>query len=268
MIYHIFHFPDKNDEIGHQVYSFLVLASTNDRALKMAQMGADHGTIIVSKTQTRGRGRGENFWHSESGGLYLSIILRPNLNYEQSLPLTLVVGLSVAQAIESIAGLKVTTRWVNDLMIDPALLGLPAETKGGVDNRKIGGILLESESETDRPAFFIAGIGINVNQTTFPINESITSLQLETNKKFSRWEIIKAISKELEKNYQRFLTQQFSGLREEYKRRCSILNQMVTILVGAEKFKGKAIDIDEDGKLVILNEQNEIRKFQTGHILP
>jgi biotin-(acetyl-CoA carboxylase) ligase len=57
-------------------------------------------------------------------------------------------------------------------------------------------------------------------------------------------------------------------LREEYKQRCSILNQTVTLVVGAEKFKGKAIDIDEDGKLVLLTERNEIRKFQTGQILP
>jgi BirA family biotin operon repressor/biotin-[acetyl-CoA-carboxylase] ligase len=253
MPYRIFSFSDKSGEIGHQVYTFLSLTSTNDQALKMVQTGTDHGTIIVSKTQTKGRGRGNNIWFSEPGGLYLSIILRPNLNYERSLPLALVVGLSVAQAIESIADLKVTTRWVNDLMID---------------NRKVGGILLETESETDRPAFFIAGIGINVNQTSFPVNESITSLRLATNKKFSRCEVIKAISKELEKNYQLFLKQRFSVLREEYKSRCSILNQTVTLMVGAEKFKGKAINIDEDGKLVLLTSQNEIRKFQAGHILP
>lgn len=268
MLYHIFNFPDKIGEIGHQLYTFLVLTSTNDQALKMAKMGAAHGTIIVSKMQTKGRGRDDNIWFSEPGGLYLSIILRPNLSYEQSLPLTLVVGLSVAQAIERVTDLKVLTRWVNDLMIDPALLGLSAETKGGVDKRKIGGILLETESETDRPEFFIAGIGLNVNQTSFPAEESITSLRLIAKRKFSRWELIKAISQELEDNYQRFLKQGFSCLREEYKHRCSILNQRVTILVGDENLKGEAIDIDEDGKLVLLTDQNELRKFQSGHILP
>jgi BirA family transcriptional regulator, biotin operon repressor / biotin---[acetyl-CoA-carboxylase] ligase len=253
MSHKIFRIPDKIGKIGNQLYFFLSLPSTNDEALRMARNNANHGTIIVSKIQTKGRGRGSNIWFSEPGGLYLSIILRPNLNYEQSLPLALVVGLSVAQAIESIADLKVTTRWVNDLMID---------------NKKVGGILLETESETDSPAFFIAGIGVNVNQTSFPTDESITSLRLKTNNKFSRWEIIKAIVKELGKNYQLFLKQRFSALREEYKSRCSILNQTITLVVGAEKFKGKAIDIDEDGKLVLLTIQNEIRKFQTGHILP
>ena len=242
----------KKRTIGHQVYSFLTLTSTNDQALRMARNGANHGTVVVSRIQTRGRGRGDNIWYSETGGLYLSIILRPNLNYEQSLPLTLIIGLSVAQAIERITNLKVLTRWVNDLMID---------------NLKVGGILLETESETDRPAFFIAGIGLNVNQTSFPADESITSLRLATKKKLSRWKIIQAICQELEKNYQLFLKQRFSGLREEYKQRSSILNQMITILVGTEKFKGKVIDIDEDGKLVLLTDQNELRKFQAGHIL-
>ncbi len=219
----------------------------------MARNGANHGTIVVSRIQTKGRGRGDNIWYSEPGGLFLSIILRPNLNYEQSLPLTLVIGLSIAQAIEHIINLKVMTRWVNDLMIN---------------NKKVGGILLETETETDRPAFFIAGIGLNVNQTSFPANESITSLQLLTKKKFSRWKIIQAICQELDNNYQLFLKQRFSSLREEYKQLSSILNQMTTIQVGTEKFKGKAVDIDEEGKLVLLTDQNEIRKFQSGHILP
>lgn len=219
----------------------------------MARNGAKHGTIIVSRIQTKGRGRGYNIWYSETGGLYLSIILRPNLNYEQSLPLTLIIGLSVAQAIECITDLKVLTRWVNDLIIK---------------SKKVGGILLETENETEQPAFFIAGIGLNVNQTSFPANESITSLRLAAKNKFSRWRIIQAICQELENNYQLFLKQRFSGLRDEYKQRSAILNQMITIQVGAEKFKGKAVDIDEEGRLVLLTNQNELPKFQSGHILP
>jgi BirA family biotin operon repressor/biotin-[acetyl-CoA-carboxylase] ligase len=242
----------KKKTIGHQVYSYLTLTTTNDQALKMARNGAKHGTIVVSRIQTKGRGRGNNIWYSETGGLYLSIILRPNLNYEQSLPLTLIIGLSVAQAIECITDLKVMTRWVNDLMIN---------------NNKVGGILLETETEADRPEFFIAGIGLNVNQTSFPADEPITSLRLAAKKKLSRWKIIQAICQALENNYQIFLKQGFSGLREEYKQRSSILNQMITIQVGAEKFKGKAVDIDEDGKLVLLTDQNKLRKFQAGHIL-
>ena len=253
MSHKIFRIPDKIGKIGNQLYFFLSLPSANDEALRMARNNADHGTIIVSKMQTKGRGRGSNIWFSEPGGLYLSIILRPDLNYEQSLPLALVIGLSVAQAIESVTDLKVLTRWVNDLMID---------------NRKVGGILLETESETDRPAFFIVGIGINVNQTSFPTDETITSLRLTTNNKFSRCEIIQAIGEELEKNYQLFLKQGFSVLLEDYKRRCLILNHTITLAAGTEKFKGKVIDIDADGKLLLLTDQNEIRKFQAGHILP
>lgn len=243
----------QKDKIGHSIYLFLTLTSTNDQALKMARNGAKHGTIIVSRIQTKGRGRGYNIWYSETGGLYLSIILRPNLNYEQSLPLTLIIGLSVAQAIECITDLKVLTRWVNDLIIK---------------SKKVGGILLETENETEQPAFFIAGIGLNVNQTSFPANESITSLRLAAKNKFSRWRIIQAICQELENNYQLFLKQRFSGLRDEYKQRSAILNQMITIQVGAEKFKGKAVDIDEEGRLVLLTNQNELPKFQAGHILP
>jgi BirA family biotin operon repressor/biotin-[acetyl-CoA-carboxylase] ligase len=251
--YRILNFFKEKATIGHQVYSFLSLTSTNDEARLMARAGAAHGTVVIAKIQTRGRGSGDNIWYSESGGLYMSIILRPNLTREESLPFSLVIALATARAIEVGFKVKIMTKWVNDLMIG---------------RQKTGGILLETEGEAEPPDFFIAGIGVNINQTTFPSEELITSLQLVAGKKFSRWEIAKSICDELVKNYQLFVQNQFLPFREKYKRRCSILGQDVLLIAGEERISGKAIDIDESGRLLLLTQENQIRKFQWGHLIP
>ncbi|MEO0115749.1 MAG: biotin--[acetyl-CoA-carboxylase] ligase [candidate division WOR-3 bacterium] len=238
--------------IGHKIYSFLVLTSTNDEALKLAKKGAKEGTIVISRIQTKGRGRGENIWYSEPGGLYISIILRPNLSREELLPFSLVIANSVAKAIETVIKVKIGTKWINDLIID---------------NKKVGGILVETEGETEKPDFLIAGIGVNVNQTHFPNNDTMTSLRLIVSQKISRWQLVKAIGKELEKDYPLFLSNKFSPFREEYKSRCAILNKAVSVIVGSDKILGKVIDIDEKGRLILLTSNQKLIRLTLGRIL-
>ena len=181
----------------------------------------------------------------------MSVILKPNLNREQLLPFSLVVACSVAKAIEIVTGIKVRTKWVNDLVVQRA---------------KIGGILVETEGESEIPEFFIVGIGINVNQITFPLGEPITSLRLLTARKISRWQLIKAITQELEKDYELFQQEKFLALRQDYKRRCSILNKAVSVITGYNRILGKVIDIDENGRLILLTAGNEIKKIVSGQI--
>lgn|GEM_PF-3501352 len=191
---------------------------------------------MTARTQTKGRGRGENIWYSAPGGLYISIVLRLNLNREASLPLSLVVANSVAKAIEKVVNVKIETKWINDLM---------------VDGYKIGGVLVETEGETEPPDFFIAGIGVNVNQASFPANDFITSLALITSHKISRWQLLQSINCELQNDCALFQKHRFLPFREEYKSRCAILNKEVLVTVGKERIAGRVIDIDEDGRLVL-----------------
>ena len=141
--------------------------STNTDAMAAARNGAPHGSVYFADEQRAGRGRGDHAWHSAAGeGLYVSVLLRPDLS-PAYLPLVpLAAGLAAANAIHTATGLDIDLRWPNDLLIGP---------------RKTGGILVEAQSEASAVAFAVIGIGINVHQRDFApdLATPATSLDLE-----------------------------------------------------------------------------------------
>jgi BirA family biotin operon repressor/biotin-[acetyl-CoA-carboxylase] ligase len=142
--------------------------STNTDALAGARNGAPHGSVWFADEQRAGRGRGDHAWHSAAGeGLYVSVLLRPQIPAVRLPLLPLVAGLAAADAIRAVCGLTVDLRWPNDLLL------------GG---RKAGGILAEAKTEGNSVAFAVVGVGINVHQRSFPDNldTPATSLDLET----------------------------------------------------------------------------------------
>jgi BirA family transcriptional regulator, biotin operon repressor / biotin---[acetyl-CoA-carboxylase] ligase len=146
-----------------------VTGSTNTDARAAALEGAPHGSIWLADAQSAGRGRADHQWESAAGkGLYVSILLRPQLGANLLQWLPLVTGLAAARSIEALTPLAVDLRWPNDLLIGP---------------RKVGGILVESKlsAAVDSPTadFVVVGIGINVHQLVFPQDLSATSLDLE-----------------------------------------------------------------------------------------
>ena len=130
-----------------------VTGSTNTDAMTAARNSAPHGSVFFADEQRAGRGRGDHAWHSAAGeGLYVSVLLRPDLT-PAYLPLVpLAAGLAAADAIRTLTGLDIDLRWPNDLLLGP---------------RKTGGILVEGQSESNAVAFVVVGIGINVHQREF-----------------------------------------------------------------------------------------------------
>lgn len=130
-----------------------VTGSTNTDAMVAARNGAQGGSVFFADEQRAGRGRGDHAWQSAAGeGLYVSVLLRPDLA-PAYLPLVpLATGLAAADAIRSVTGLDIDLRWPNDLLLGP---------------RKTGGILVEAQSESNAVAFVVVGIGINVHQRDF-----------------------------------------------------------------------------------------------------
>ena len=164
-----------------KLHIFPSIDSTNTLAMQEAAQGAPHGSIYLAEEQTAGKGRGDHAWHSEPGaGLYVSILLRPQMTPADGLWLSLATGLAVHQAIENVTGLVADIRWPNDL-----LLG----------SRKVGGILTEMNAETTRVRHAVIGIGINVNHRQFPLElrDLATSLRLETDRVPSRQDLLVAI---------------------------------------------------------------------------
>jgi BirA family transcriptional regulator, biotin operon repressor / biotin---[acetyl-CoA-carboxylase] ligase len=164
--------------------------STNSDALAAARLGATHGSVYFADEQTAGRGRSDHSWHSAAGeGLYVSILLRPQLPAARLALLPLAASLAAADAIRAVSDLAVDLRWPNDLLIGP---------------RKAGGILVEARNSSEGPPHavpVVVGIGINVHQRAFPpgLATPATSLDLEAGGRISRQALLVALLKSLER---------------------------------------------------------------------
>lgn len=161
-----------------RLHYFASIDSTNNEALRDAAGGAPAWSVYVADEQTAGRGRGVHTWHSSANeGLYFSVVLRPNLSMADALWFSLAAGLAAHDAIQKVTGVNTDLRWPNDLMI----------AENGV-SKKVGGILIESQTEGTRLRHAVVGIGINVNHAAFPgeFAEIATSLRLASGKEHSR----------------------------------------------------------------------------------
>jgi len=151
-----------------RLHHFRTIDSTNTYALDQARTGAPHGSFYIADEQTAGRGRSDHSWHSSAGeGLYLSVLLKPEVAVADLIWLPLLAGLAAHRAIYEVTALNIDLRWPNDLLIE---------------NRKTGGILVEAHAEAGRAAAAVIGIGINLHQQRFPsgLATEPTSLDLET----------------------------------------------------------------------------------------
>jgi BirA family transcriptional regulator, biotin operon repressor / biotin---[acetyl-CoA-carboxylase] ligase len=163
-----------------------VTGSTNSDAVAAARLGAPHGSVYLSDEQLAGRGRGDHGWISAAGeGLYVSVLLHPQIPAARLPFLPLVTGLAAADAIRAVSGLDVDLRWPNDLLIGP---------------RKTGGILVEAGNDSKGLLHAVLGIGINVHQRALPpdLATPATSLDLETNRHIARQALLLALLKSLQ----------------------------------------------------------------------
>jgi len=173
---------------ARHVHHFYKIGSTNSAAMAAAAEGAPEGSVFLAEEQTAGRGRGANSWQSpRSTGIYCSVILRPVLPPSDVLALSLAAGLAVQAAIRDVdSRVEVDLKWPNDVLIQ---------------GKKVCGILVEMNAEATRVRYIVIGVGINVNQASFPKELSATSLQLTTGSEWSRVELVGALLKSLDREY-------------------------------------------------------------------
>ncbi|HVI08447.1 MAG TPA: biotin--[acetyl-CoA-carboxylase] ligase [Candidatus Binatia bacterium] len=173
------------DHIRH----FYKIGSTNTTAMDAAAAGAPEGSVFLAEEQTAGRGRGSHTWDSaRSAGIYCSVILRPALPPSDVLVLTLAAGLAVAAAIDEACGIKVDLKWPNDVLIG---------------DKKVCGILTEMNAEATRVRHIVVGVGVNVNQASFPreLEAAALSLRLAAGSERSRVQLTAALLKSLDHEY-------------------------------------------------------------------
>jgi BirA family transcriptional regulator, biotin operon repressor / biotin---[acetyl-CoA-carboxylase] ligase len=229
----------KGTIFSKNIHHFYKTASTNDAALRAANDDAPEGTIFLAEEQTAGRGRSDHSWHSErSSGIYCSVVLRPKLPPADVLVLTLAAGLAVHEAIQQVdPGLKPDLKWPNDLLIK---------------EKKFCGILAEMNSESTQVRHVIVGIGLNVNQTSFPaeLQEIATSLRMISGTQYSRLELCAALLKSLDREYR--------DLHEQPGAHDSILRRFAE---RSSSVRGARVHVDENGGLEGITEGLDSRGF-------
>ena len=234
----------KTKTMGQTIYFYEETDTTNNRARELALEGAPEGTLVVAEKQTAGRGRRGKVWESPLGtGIWMSLVLRPQIAPTEASVLTLLCGLATAEAIEAKTGLSAGIKWPNDILIN---------------GKKAVGILTEMDCEMSEVHFVIPGIGINVNTASFPpeIAEIATSLYLECGKTVSRRRLVHKVLERLEEHYETFLrTGSFAAMLEDYRKHCITLGKEVHVL-GREPFFAEALDITPEGELLVRRADN------------
>ncbi|MBE5876423.1 MAG: biotin--[acetyl-CoA-carboxylase] ligase [Lachnospiraceae bacterium] len=229
--------------------------STNLEAARLATGGAAEGTLVVAKTQTAGRGRRGRQWDSPEGdAIYMSLILRPQAEAADVSGLTLVMALSVAQALQQLQLGGVQIKWPNDIVLN---------------RKKLCGILTELHMENRCVNDVIIGVGINVNQKCFAseIESIATSILIETGSGMDKDMLIDAVMEAFERNYAIYQkTYDMTNLMEDYQAFLANCNQEVRVLNPKGEYEGIALGINLRGELLVRKQDGTIETVYAGEV--
>ncbi|MFA9422374.1 MAG: biotin--[acetyl-CoA-carboxylase] ligase [Sedimentibacter sp.] len=244
---------DKYKNIPITIYKSI--DSTNTQAKVQIMNNAVHGTVIISEEQTKGRGRfGRDFFSPSQSGIYMSIILKPNLNVTDSVLITTAAAVAVSNAIEKFTEKTPQIKWVNDIYIN---------------NKKVCGILSEAvlDFESGAVGSIIVGIGLNVKtkEEEFPkeLQDIAGSIFYGDEKFCLRNQLAAEIINQVLSLSEDLANKKFL---EVYKERSMILGEYIIYYKNNEWFEGYALDIDEYGGLVIINKDGQKETLQSGEV--
>ncbi len=249
----------KTKNIGQRAYFFDTIDSTQNQALKMTNSHENDGTIIVAGKQTDGKGRSGRRWESPKGGIWFSIILQPKFDISITTLFPIASSLALSIAIEKICKISPELKWPNDLTI-----------KG----KKLAGLLVDVSLESNKIERLVLGVGINFDVDVKQIEREmkntpnfygVVSLCGQKNK-IKPVQLVQTFLVELEKIYELLNMKQIKKIISEWTKRSSTIGKNVEINTINGKMKGKAIKIDEDGALVIL-ENKKIHRVIAGDII-
>ena len=226
--------------LGHPLYVYPELPSTNNTCKALVRDGAKHGTVVAANCQTAGKGRRGRTWESPADqNIYMSLLLRPEIAPVKAPMLTLVMAYAAAMALRECTGLDVQIKWPNDLVIN---------------GKKICGILTEMSTEIDYINYVVIGIGINTNIEQFPeeLKQTATSLRIEAGHSIRRSPLIAAIMRWFEKAYAEFMkTEDLSGIQKAYNELLVNCGREVRVLEPKGEWQAEALGINNGGELLV-----------------
>lgn len=240
-------------EIGAPIELHDEITSTNNRAKELATQGAPHGTLVLADRQSTGRGRfGRAFYSPEGSGVYMSFILRPRLRADRAVMITSMAAVAVARAIEKVAGVRASIKWVNDVYLGP---------------RKVCGILCEAglDFESGQMQYVVVGIGVNVGFMDFPeeLREKATSIANAWGRAVNRSRFTAELINEMNALYPQLASGSFMA---ESRARSNVIGREIEVLRGEERYPATAMDIDDAGALVVRAADGSLRILQSGEI--
>lgn len=241
--------------VGREIHYYEEVSSTNAVAKQEARDEAREGTTIIAEKQTRGKGRLNRPWISPIGGIWFSVILRPQITVEESLKITLIMAVAVAKTLHSMFNLRAEIKWPNDVL---------------VDNKKVCGILTETSSKKKNIDFVVVGVGINANFDSKILPEEFrttaTTLKEALKKEIDREKLICHLLKEIEDLYKTFKAKNFETLLNEWRAFAGFLGKKVEITNFEGKFEGMAVDVDDYGALLVRLADGTTRKVLSGDV--
>lgn len=241
--------------LGRSISYLEMVDSTNLEAKRIAEKGAPHGSLVVAKTQEAGRGRRGRYWESEAGtGIFMSFVLRPDIEVEYSSMITLVTALAVARGIEEVTNLEVGIKWPNDLILH---------------GKKVCGILTELSAQMDELNYLVVGIGINANTPNFPedVRDVATSLSMECGQKVDMAILIAKVLEKFEFYYELFLeTSDLSQVMEEYNQLLVHKDQSIMMIRQNQKVEAISKGINEKGELIVIDSLKRESTIMSGEV--
>jgi BirA family biotin operon repressor/biotin-[acetyl-CoA-carboxylase] ligase len=246
----------KTRRFGRLIHHYFQVNSTNDVAHKMAQDGAEEGTLLLAEEQTQGRGRLGRSWFSEKNvGIYASLILRPRMQPRLAPILNLAAAVAAHEAIEKACGITTDIKWPNDLLLN---------------GRKCCGILTEMSAELDQISYVIVGIGINVNHRQFPehLGQQASSLFLETHQPHSRIGILCRLLESFEAIYQMVEAGATTVVIEQWVQRSSYASgKRVRVDLGGGEISGVTVGLGKTGTLRVRLTDGRIEEVMSSDVV-
>ena len=240
--------------LGQRMVYCEAVDSTNSAAKALAQVGAAEGTLVLAEEQTAGRGRWGRAWLAPRGtSLLFSLILRPLLAASRVQGLTMACSLAVREAVREVTGLQAQLKWPNDVMLR---------------GRKVGGILTETSSAGDWLEYAVVGIGLNVNLPlgALPAEFQATSLQQELGRTVSRLQLLQHTLMQIERRYLVLLSGEWPG--KDWAAALETLGQRVWLHTGQGDCQGTAVDVDDEGALLLRLDDGRVQRVLVGDVVP
>ncbi len=246
----------KTQWLGRAVCYQELVDSSNNLAKSLANGGCPDGLVVVAEEQGAGKGRLSRGWASPKGkGLWFSVVLKPSFLPEEAPKCTLLAAVAVVKAVNSIKGVKAAIKWPNDILLN---------------GRKLVGILTEMNAEFGHINHIVIGIGLNTHAVPEDYPEDVREIAISVadvaQEEFSRVGLLAAILKNMEELYEQACSQGFAPVFEEWRRYSCTLGQEVKVIAPDMTYYGTALDIDEQGLLIVRKQDGTIEKVVAGDV--